>query len=239
MSRRVRRASPARSAHAARSFRARTSRNPRAVIVGEFVPALAHRRPATSDAHFYHAQRPDGHDTLAHERGPVAGNDYAVMQWQPTSAQVGVNTFTVFATNPNTTRRQRDVHRDGAAEWLRQSAADAGRADDREQSSPPIMSTLTWTRCGRQHRRDELPHRRHTLRRAGPGESGHHARRRPARNLTTQLNGLHPRRRLHGEHHAVRRGGKYRPLDEHLFRHALTGTITASERRCILSPSAT
>ncbi len=41
--------------------------------------------------------------TLSRTSGPVAGNDYAVVQWEPTSAQVGVNTFTVFATNPNTT----------------------------------------------------------------------------------------------------------------------------------------
>ncbi len=41
--------------------------------------------------------------TLSRTSGPIAVNDYAVVQWQPTSAQVGTNTFTVFATNPNTT----------------------------------------------------------------------------------------------------------------------------------------
>ena len=41
--------------------------------------------------------------TLSRTSGPIAGNDYAVVQWEPTAAQVGVNTFTVFATNPNTT----------------------------------------------------------------------------------------------------------------------------------------
>ena len=41
--------------------------------------------------------------TLSRTSGPVAENDYAVVQWEPTSAQLGVNTFTVFATNPNTT----------------------------------------------------------------------------------------------------------------------------------------
>ena len=41
--------------------------------------------------------------TISRTSGPVAGNDYAVVQWQPTLAQVGTSTFTVTATNPNTT----------------------------------------------------------------------------------------------------------------------------------------
>ena len=41
--------------------------------------------------------------TLSRTSGANSLNDYAVIQWQPTAAQVGVNTFTVFATNPNTT----------------------------------------------------------------------------------------------------------------------------------------
>ncbi|MGB8168344.1 MAG: kelch repeat-containing protein [Chthoniobacteraceae bacterium] len=40
--------------------------------------------------------------TLSRTSGQFPANDYAVVQWQPTAAQVGANTFTVFATNPNT-----------------------------------------------------------------------------------------------------------------------------------------
>ncbi len=40
--------------------------------------------------------------TLSRTSGPNPLNDYAVVQWMPTADQVGVQTFTVFATNPNT-----------------------------------------------------------------------------------------------------------------------------------------
>ena len=41
--------------------------------------------------------------TLTRTNGPTPGVDYAVIQWQPTPAQIGTHTFTVAATNPNTT----------------------------------------------------------------------------------------------------------------------------------------
>ena len=41
--------------------------------------------------------------TFTRVSGPNTNNDYAVVQWQPTQAQVGTNTFTAFATNANTT----------------------------------------------------------------------------------------------------------------------------------------
>ncbi|MCX6873699.1 MAG: putative Ig domain-containing protein [Verrucomicrobia bacterium] len=45
---------------------------------------------------------PDGL-TVSRTGGADPLKDYAVVQWQPTATQVGVNTFTVYATNPNTT----------------------------------------------------------------------------------------------------------------------------------------
>ena len=41
--------------------------------------------------------------TMSRTGGTDPLKDYAVVQWQPTADQVGVHTFTVFATNPNTT----------------------------------------------------------------------------------------------------------------------------------------
>ncbi|MFO1514894.1 MAG: kelch repeat-containing protein [Verrucomicrobiota bacterium] len=41
--------------------------------------------------------------TFTRVSGPIANNDYAVVQWQPSALQVGTNTFTAFATNANTT----------------------------------------------------------------------------------------------------------------------------------------
>jgi hypothetical protein len=41
--------------------------------------------------------------TLTRVLGAKTNNDYAVVQWQPTAAQIGTNTFTVAATNANTT----------------------------------------------------------------------------------------------------------------------------------------
>jgi len=40
--------------------------------------------------------------TLTRVSGANTNNDYAVVQWQPSALQVGTNTFTVFATNANT-----------------------------------------------------------------------------------------------------------------------------------------
>ena len=128
--------------------------------------------------------------TLSRTSGPNPLNDYAVVQWEPTAAQVGINTFTVFATNPNTSG--------GSATFtvnvLPNGTDTVAPTPVAQMIASAIASdhcTLTWTAAG-----DNIGVTNYHIvatHFGAPGQSNHVVTLDvPGTDLTTQLTGLLP-----------------------------------------------